>query len=142
MEIAEIQQRWLAAKSGILRPLREEDLPLASDETKETSAGRWLCYICPCGGTDHVALRKVIYEGQTNIGLADILNCFVTRQQWVICVNSSAVIKNEEERFLRMLKNAGTTCRKVFKKMGVVDAAFFFLKDTHGIDREIAEMFA
>ncbi len=136
MDFEEIKQQWFAAKSGILE---ESDL---------TEVGRdddYIWYECPCGGSDHNASRAFIREGYSKFP-STVLNCLFSGergwQQWLIRpVDVAAVIRGEEEKYLALLKRAEPTVRKIVAKRGWSDETATFLKDTHGIDREIAESF-
>lgn len=131
--INRIKDTWLKSKSGFLN---EEDLVF--DHFKYN--GNWYCYKCPCGGLDHVAYRVRINEGYSSY-LSEVLNCFYTNQQWVVCpVSIEKVIENEEINYFKLIEKAPTIVRKVTKEKGLSEDTFKYLKDTYGIDKELAEM--
>src|SRR5689334_10141708 len=136
MTYDEIKAKWFAAKAGILN---EQDLKLLHSEV---FMGRTLLfYDCPCGGKDHLAARSVI---QTDFSQepSPILNCFETRQQWLVKPpNVKGIIRTEEEKYLKLLKLAPKIIAKILAKYGLSDNTLFLLKDTYGIDPEIVDMF-
>lgn len=130
-----IVDAWIKDKTRIdvreLKPVGDE---------KENS--EW--YECPCG-CGNLAYRPRIIEWQTFVGMADILTCFRTDgsvRQWFIVTDVAGIIRGEEQRYLDLLNRADPICTKAFRKRGVSEETYAFLKDTHGIDREIAEGFA
>lgn len=97
-------------------------------------------YECPCGGPDHLAGRRWIALGYGKF-LSDILNCPITRQQWLIGPSSvAAQILKEENRFWDMMKRGAKIVPKVVAKRGWSDETAEFLMDTYGIERDEAEM--
>lgn len=104
--------------------------------------GFYLQCECPCGGSDHVATIPMIPAGYAE-SEGDFLTCFETERQWFIRRRPVAdIIRDEEVKYLNLLAKSESVCRKAFKRLGVTDAAYHFLKDTHGIDKEIAEFYA
>jgi hypothetical protein len=70
---------------------------------------------------------------------AGVLNCFEHGHQWLIVTNVDEQIYDEEVKYLALLKGAEKIVARVIRKRGITDDAFVFLKDTHGIVREVAE---
>ena len=137
----EIVRQWFAAKESIL-PYDFFDMDLVEEEKRDGKPYCWWCYPCPCGGKDHRACQRFCEDGDSWVPSL-VVTCFVTQKQWLIMpVPVADIIKKEEESFLKILKAAPKICRKVFKKMGVSEETFFFLQDTHGIPKEIAEQLA
>lgn len=130
-----IKKRWCESKEGILE---ESDIGVVIK--KEHFQGReWYFYKCPCRGDDHLAMRTFIEEGFSR-HLSPVLNCFFTRKQWLVRpVDVAKVIKDEEEKYLKLIEKAPALVKKIVAKRGWSDETAFFLEDTHGIDRELAQ---
>lgn len=133
MEFDDIYKAWMEAKEGVLEEDDIEWVVLSAD------GQRWQTCKCPCGGKDHVAMRPFLQEGRSSFP-GDVLTCFVTRKQWLIRTASiEGIIRNEEESFFKLMTRAPAIVRKIVKKRGWSDETALFLKDTHGIDRALAE---
>ena len=119
-------------------------------------------YTCPCGGTDHLASRCLDSADPPLLpdGYAPVLHCHETGQQWYLVdgsVVTAGIIRNEEQRYLDLLKRAPSiihrygTKHKVgprdFDKVishGKGDAEkrmthWEYLYSTYGLDRETVE---
>lgn len=136
MDFNELARQWMAGKSGILD---------AADLVEVCRDDQWIWYKCPCAADDHCASRAFIVEGMSKFP-ADVLTCLFSGergwQQWLIRpVDVAGVIRNEEERYLALLKRAEPLVKKIVARRGWSDETAAFLKDTHGIDRDIAEAF-
>ena len=125
-----IYDQWSARFTGVIDRhdikvmLREDD--------------RWWS-VCPCGEDDHYASNALVTEGFCRFP-CDILNCYITGKQWLIRpVDVAGIIRKEEEAYIKLIKSAPNIVSKIVGKRGVSDETFAFLKDTHGIDRELAE---
>lgn len=124
MDIAEM---WRSHFSGVLD---QRDLGEPCHDTVRGQRCYW--YTCPCGQDNHRAYRPLGSEP------GDVLTCFVTGQQWLIRQNVAGIIEDEERKYLNLLKNAPGVVRRVVADMGRGEDAMAYLKDTHGIDRELA----
>lgn len=134
MDHDEIKRRFFESKAGVLD---EPDLRPAG--RTEVRGRPYLLYDCPCGGTDHVAMRAFEDDGFSRFP-ADILNCFVNRLQWLIRpVDVAGTIRREEEKYLDLIRRAPAIVAKVVARRGWSEETLAFLEDTHGIDRELAE---
>ena len=70
-------------------------------------------YVCPCGGTDHYAMRMIapkVVAAPNKVALdngwpakAPILNCYQTDKFWIIDDNVVNVINREEKKFNALL---------------------------------------
>ena len=133
-------------------------------------------YTCPCGGTDHLASRCLESADPPCVssptvqvlkmkpllpdGYAPVLHCRETGQQWHL-VDSVAVtaeiIRNEEQRYLDLLKRAPSIIHRYSTKHKVGPRDFDkvishgkgdaekrmthweYLHSTYGLDRETVE---
>jgi hypothetical protein len=143
----ELYPRWREAKAGAIDQNDLREPGPGFEHLQNHPNGTW--HVCPCGGEDHAAYRPLetfyrIDEHGCRVPAsrspAQVLTCFETGQQWLIRVDVAGTIRREEERFLDLLNRAPRIVAKVIRKMGRTDAAFAFLKDTHGIDRDAAEL--
>lgn len=136
MTYEEIRAAFFRSKAGFLE---EKDLRYC--ETRERHPGSWLCYICPCGSVEHYAVRSIISDPDAYSSYpSPVLNCFETGQQWLVRpVNVQEVIREEEERYIQLLERAPAQLKKVVARRGWSEATIAYLKDTHGIERELAE---
>ena len=134
MDFDLVKAKFFQSKSGALE---EEELVYVKSEL---FLGRqWYFYECPCGGEDHYATRAMIKEGFSQF-LSTILNCFCTEQQWLIRpIDTANLICLEEKKYFELLKKSENIVRKIISKQGFSEKTIAFLKDTHGIDREIVE---
>ncbi len=115
------------------------------DKIESVSGSELLVYdrcVCPCGGKDHYALwprvDHVFHDGRSH---ADLLTCFRNNQQWLVRWPSvKKVIESEEMSFYKLMEMAPGIVRRVIAKRGWSEETISFLFDTHGIDRETAEM--
>jgi len=126
----QIVDAWLRAKEGVLE---ESDLEEIERDPK------WIWYVCPCGETDHAAARALICEGLSQ-SPSQVVTCFVHNRQWAVRpVDVGEVIRGEEEKYLSLLKQAAAIVPKIIARRGRSEETFAYLKDTHGIDRDVAE---
>ena len=126
--------RWFAAKAGVVALDSLEFVRTVRDDH-----GEWNHYACPCGGDSHYASLPSIVEGLSK-HLGDVLTCYETGRQWLVSRASAVtVILDEERRYIDLLARSAGIVNKVVKRRGWSEATIAFLKDTHGIDREVAE---
>lgn len=131
----ELTTAWFAAKE----PRRLEESDLVRRGAATVRGRTYLLYDCPCGGDGHDAMRG-FEEGGLSRWPSAVINCFVTGRQWLVRpVDVAAVIKDEEGQYLRLLERAPAIVNKAVKRLGLTEATFAFLKDTHGLDRDIVE---
>jgi len=133
----EIKRQFFASKEGILD---SSDLIQSVCIVNED----FLRYVCPCGSSDHDAIRFYypMQLGEMSAEPSDVLNCFDTRRQWLIRPpNVVGMIESEERKYFELLRHAPAIVKKVIDKRGKSDLAFDYLLDTHGIDRETAELY-
>lgn len=128
MTMEEIVDRWSANKTAI--DVRDIGEPVMGNE--------W--YRCPCG-CGNKAYRPCVMDGGTFVGMAEIMTCFASGRQWVIVTDAAEIVCDEEQRYFDLLAKADVVCRKVFARRGTGEDVIAFLKDTHGIDEEIARSF-
>lgn len=103
------------------------------EEIKKKWSFTVMWHNCPCGGDDHYASRSFFPDGGSQT-LSPILNCYITEQQWLIKDKSvQDIIKEEEDKYLKLLKNSEVIIEKVTKKLGKNAETLHFLWDTHGI---------
>ncbi|MDZ4250278.1 MAG: hypothetical protein U0990_09345 [Candidatus Nanopelagicales bacterium] len=111
-------------------------------------------YRCPCGATDHYAVRSPDPEGQVGDGYADVLHCFETGKMWHCgafrAVNPNVhrvqkLIHNEEELYIRLLNAAPKSIKRFLRHhqlSGPADLTgelLAILHHTHGLDPTIVE---
>ena len=137
MTFEDIQKAFFESKAAILD---ESDLVYVKAETFREQ--EWLFYHCPCGlDHKHLAMRVVFQEGLSKVR-ADVLNCFKNNLQWLIRpVNVAGVIEQEEKQYLSLLKRAPAIIKKVLAKRALNEETIAFLKDTHGIDKEMVDFY-
>jgi|GEM_PF-2711349 len=134
MTFEEIKKAWFKAKIGFVD---ESDLRLIKSEVFDDRI--CMFYKCPCG-SDHYAMRFMVQEGYSQYPSC-ILNCFVNNHQWGIKVaDVAAIIKEEEEKYLRLIERAPKIIKKVIAQRGMSEETLFFLENTHGIDREMVSI--
>lgn len=128
MDFSKIKDRWFASKEGTLdvRDLRQ---------VRRDADGVW--YECPCGGTDHVGLRRPMDYGGS-VSISPVLTCFVTRRQWLVTTDSAGIIRDEEQSFLDLLVSAEKTVAKAVRRRGASGETVAFLKDTHGVPEDVS----
>ena len=95
MDRAELYRRWYSAQAGIVKA---EDLRLVREDAA------WWYYRCPCGGTDHVAMRRkpelvVTCDGYSWTEAGAVACCFPGRATYLIDDDVARIIREEEERF-------------------------------------------
>lgn len=129
--------QWYAHFVGVLPRSK-----LQPRYTGEIASRRGLWAACPCGGTDHHAwvpweMGDDTYNplGQR---LGSVLTCFSTGQQWLL-ETVAHTVRLEELSYLILVAQAHKIVTRVVKKRGWSEETIKFLKDTHGIDRELAE---
>ncbi len=137
---AELTAKWFSHFTAILDSSEVREASELTDEQKRLnreSGYRW--YDCPCGGADHLATRRYFSEG-FGYTLSPVLTCFVTDRQWLVRpADVEAIIRAEEEAYLRVLEKSGPIVKKTIRKMGNCPETWAFLKDTYGIDKEMVE---
>ena len=149
-------------KSELAEKLRESFTgTLAVPSLKEP----YRYYTCPCGGTDHLASRRLESAAPPLLpllpdGYAPVLHCHETGQQWYLvdgATVTAGIIRNEEQRYLDLLESApGIVHRYSTKhKVGLCDfdcvishgkgdaekrmTHWEYLHSTYGLDRETVE---
>ena len=131
----DIKESWFSSK---IPSLEENQLNFVSVIRSEDGK-EWRAYDCPCGGKDHCATRPMAQDGYSQYP-SDILTCYINNRQWLVRpVNVVAVIREEEEKYLKLVAKASRIVRKIVKKRGLSEDTLLFLKDTHGIDRELVQ---
>ena len=136
MTIKKVGAAWLKAKAGILNLHDLVLVRIVHRNWKEF----WNQYECPCGGSDHYASLPYIISGYSS-GLGAVLSCYETNQQWLIRrPDIAGMIRKEEQGYFKLLKSGPAIVRKIVKKLGWSEETIAFLKDTHGIDRDLAEL--
>ena len=137
--IASISKRWFEAKAGLIDSAEVEpakDLTIEQRELAIRFDAQW-CR-CPCGGKDHLAYRRYYAEGLSKT-LSPVVTCFRTNRQWLARPPDVAgIIESEERTCLALLARAPEIVKKVVKKRGWSKETAAFLRDTHGIDEEMA----
>lgn len=131
MEMEEIVKRWFDSKEDILE---ESDLECFKETTE------YKFYVCPCGGTDHAALRSRIVEGY-NYVFSCVLNCYINRLQWLIPpINVGPAIEKEEIKYLKLLDRLSKILPKRYKDPSKIDGKELAkLHHSEGCDPESAE---
>ena len=135
-----IKTAWLAAKAGILeeRQLVFVKLQRTHGVDDPPHGNEIRFYKCPCGGRDHYASRSTV-EVDRGHWPSEILNCYETGKQWLVRhPDVPGIIRGEEEKYLKLLERAPAIVAKVVAQRGWSDATLAFLKDTHGIDEDLA----
>lgn len=130
MTLSDMRYAWMANKRGTLR---QDELNCVRFD----ASGLW--YECPCGDGSHLAFRPMETFGGRSQSPAGILTCFQTGSQWIIDKDIAGTIRDEEMRYLKLIDSAGPIVRRVFARMGQTQGAYEYLKDTHGIDAELAD---
>lgn len=132
-----IIKRWWESK--------EPEQLFLSDLTLVDSKYEHNYYICPCDKKEGCA--SIPWDSSNINGLGNILSCYCdlkNPKQWLVHHFNTEEIKNsiyvEEIKYLNLLKKADVIVPKIIKKMGLNDNTLDFLKETHGIDKEIVEI--
>lgn len=123
---------WLAAKAGILN---ESDLVAVEHLSDKYTQ----YYVCPCGDKDHYAVRRLIIDG---LQWSVVVNCLEKMLQWAVrppTYDIVGIIEQEEIKYAKVIERADKIVPKEIKKRGDVPETYAFLKDSHGIEEELAK---
>lgn len=94
-------------------------------------------FVCPCGGTGHVATAAMDYNTGASTTMSPVVHCHETGKQWLMTKDVARAIRVEEDAYFSLLKrfdDSGIVGRRV-------DAAEAFRLHTEkGVPHELLEI--